>query len=43
MAIKLLDEIDRTSGYVYLYEVDDNPRIVKIGYTLRTVADRHVE
>lgn len=43
VATKPLDEIDRTSGHVYLYEVDDNPGIVKIGYTLRAVADRHAE
>ncbi|KAM0720783.1 hypothetical protein Q7P37_003068 [Cladosporium fusiforme] len=35
LATRALDEIDKKSGYVYLYEVDDNPRLVKIGYTLR--------
>lgn len=43
VATRPLDKIDERSGYVYLYEVDGNPGFVKIGYTLRDIAERHEE
>ncbi|KAH6984269.1 T5orf172 domain-containing protein [Ilyonectria sp. MPI-CAGE-AT-0026] len=38
-----LGEKDRVKGYVYMYEVEGNKGFVKIGYTARTVEDRHRE
>ncbi|MCJ1387148.1 hypothetical protein MMC17_010277 [Xylographa soralifera] len=38
-----LDAQDLHDGYVYAYEVDGNNGYVKIGYTTRSVTDRHDE
>ncbi|KAH8903703.1 DUF1766-domain-containing protein [Coniochaeta sp. PMI_546] len=38
---KELDPKDPSSGYVYMYEVDGNKGFVKIGYTGRSVEERH--
>lgn len=38
-----LDAKDCQEGYVYVYEVEGRPRLVKIGYTTRTLEDRHRE
>ncbi|KAK3081643.1 hypothetical protein LTS18_004448 [Coniosporium uncinatum] len=40
---RLLDARDLHDGYVYAYEVDGNNGYVKIGYTTRSVTDRHDE
>ncbi|KAL4750404.1 hypothetical protein BDW72DRAFT_175836 [Aspergillus terricola var. indicus] len=38
-----LEETDQTKGYVYAYEVKGNKGLVKIGFTSRTVEERHNE
>jgi hypothetical protein len=38
-----LDEKDRGSGHVYMYEVEGNKGFVKIGYTAHSVEERHQE
>lgn len=38
-----LDSTDRTDGYVYVYEVEGNKGLVKIGYTGRSIETRHKE
>ncbi|KAH7142748.1 T5orf172 domain-containing protein [Dactylonectria estremocensis] len=38
-----LDKNDRRSGHVYMYEVEGNKGFVKIGYTARSVEERHQE
>ncbi|KAL2815389.1 T5orf172 domain-containing protein [Aspergillus granulosus] len=38
-----LNEKDQTKGYVYAYEVEGNKGFVKIGYTTKTVEERHNE
>jgi hypothetical protein len=40
---KNLAEIDQRDGYVYLYEVEGNKGLVKIGYTSRSIGKRHEE
>lgn len=40
---RLLDARDLRDGYVYAYEVEGNEGYVKIGYTTRSVTDRHDE
>ncbi|KAL4862456.1 hypothetical protein BDV12DRAFT_207201 [Aspergillus spectabilis] len=39
----ILKEEHRTKGYVYAYEVEGNKGLVKIGYTTKTVEERHSE
>lgn len=40
---KVLGPADLSSGYVYAYEVQGNSGYVKIGYTTRSVEERHEE
>ncbi|KAL4742396.1 T5orf172 domain-containing protein [Aspergillus similis] len=39
----LLEETDQTKGYVYAYEVEGNKGLVKIGFTSKTIEERHNE
>ncbi|KAK0861866.1 hypothetical protein LTR12_016832 [Friedmanniomyces endolithicus] len=38
-----LDSDDQEAGYVYAYEVEGSPGLVKIGYTSRSIDVRHKE
>lgn len=41
--LQKLDWNEQSPGYVYVYEVEGNPGLVKIGYTTRTLEQRHGE
>jgi len=38
-----LDSGDQKTGYIYAYEVEGSPGLVKIGYTSRSIEVRHKE
>ncbi|KAH7125564.1 hypothetical protein B0J11DRAFT_558903 [Dendryphion nanum] len=41
--IRVLEAKERLKGHVYMYEVEGNKGYVKIGYTTRTLKERHEE
>jgi hypothetical protein len=43
VARELLDREDQKMGQVYIYRVHEQPRLLKIGYTSRSIAQRHEE
>lgn len=43
VARKPLDKEEQKTGWVYIYRVQGNPKLLKIGYTSRPVVERHRE
>ncbi|KAL6232414.1 hypothetical protein BDW75DRAFT_217841 [Aspergillus navahoensis] len=41
--MKTLSAKDQETGYLYIYEVEGNKEFVKIGYTTRSIKERHEE
>lgn len=43
LMMKQLSAKDQKNGYLYVYEVEENKGFVKIGYTTRSIRERHEE
>jgi hypothetical protein len=43
VACEPLDEEDQKTGQIYIYRVHGQPKLLKIGYTSRSIAQRHEE